>query len=164
MAFVHHIPIWAHLFELRSRGRRDRMVVGFITTYAIGSYHHWSCESECCSGEASSIQHYVIKFLVTCDRSMAFSEHSGFLHQYNWPPRYNWNIVECCVKHHNHNLELWSRYYIYCTMLHLFDDLWLDKIIPNKNYLWKKRCTTKHKYYILLRTIFHWNNLNILVL
>jgi hypothetical protein len=28
----------------------------------------------------------------------------------------------------------------------------------------KKRCTTKHKYYILLRTVFHWNNLNILVL
>ena len=28
----------------------------------------------------------------------------------------------------------------------------------------KKRCTTKHKYHILLRTVFHWNNLNILVL
>ena len=30
--------------------------------------------------------------------------------------------------------------------------------------IFKKRCTTKHRYYILLRTVFHWNNLNILVL
>jgi hypothetical protein len=27
---------------------------------------------------------------------VVFSEYSGFLH---WPPRYNWNIVECGVKH-----------------------------------------------------------------
>jgi hypothetical protein len=29
-----------------SRGRRgrDRMVVGFTTTYAISAYHHWCCE------------------------------------------------------------------------------------------------------------------------
>ena len=31
--------------------------------------------------------------------------YSGFLHQSNWPPRYNWvlNIVESGVKHHNPN-------------------------------------------------------------
>ena len=28
---------------------------------------------------------------------------SGFLHQLNRPPRYNWNIVESGVKHHNPN-------------------------------------------------------------
>ena len=26
-----------------------------------------------------------------------------FLHQWNWPPRYNWNIVVIGVKHHNPN-------------------------------------------------------------
>ena len=31
-----------------------------------------------------------------------------------------------------------------------------------RTFFKKKRCTTKHKYYILLRTVFHWNNLNIL--
>ena len=31
---------------------------------------------------------------VTCDRSVVFSEFSSFFHQQNWPPRYNWNIVE----------------------------------------------------------------------
>jgi hypothetical protein len=25
---------------------RDRMVVGFATTYAISAYHHWCCEFE----------------------------------------------------------------------------------------------------------------------
>ena len=40
---------------------------------------------------------------VTCDRSVVFSGSSGFLHQYNWPPLYNWNIVESGVKHHKPN-------------------------------------------------------------
>ena len=41
----------------------DRMVVGFKTTYAIGSYHHQRCELESSSGKVYSIQHYVIKFV-----------------------------------------------------------------------------------------------------
>jgi len=36
---------------------RDRMVVGFTTTYAISAYHHWCCEFESRSGR--SVQHYV---------------------------------------------------------------------------------------------------------
>jgi hypothetical protein len=32
-------------------------------------------------GEVYSIQHYVIKLSVTCDRSVVFSGYSGFLHQ-----------------------------------------------------------------------------------
>jgi len=45
-----------------SRGRHgcDRMVVGFTTTYAISSYHHW-CEFE--SQSRQCVQHYVIKFV-----------------------------------------------------------------------------------------------------
>ena len=35
---------------------------------------------------------------VTCVRSVVFSGYSGFLHQYNWPPRYNWNIVDSGAK------------------------------------------------------------------
>jgi hypothetical protein len=44
---------------------RDRMVVGFTTTYTIpvSTYHHWSWEFEPRSGEVYSIQHYVIKFV-----------------------------------------------------------------------------------------------------
>ena len=40
---------------------------------------------------------------VICGRSVVFSGYSGFLHQLNWPPRYNCNIVESVVKHHNSN-------------------------------------------------------------
>jgi hypothetical protein len=37
---------------------------------------------------------------VTSDRSVVFSGYSGFLYQQNWPLRYNWNIVESGIKHH----------------------------------------------------------------
>ena len=47
----------------RGRRGRDRMVVGFTTTYAISAYHHYRCELEPRSGEVFSIQHYVIKYV-----------------------------------------------------------------------------------------------------
>jgi hypothetical protein len=31
---------------------------------------------------------------LTCGRSVVFSRYSGFLHQLNWLPRYNWHIVK----------------------------------------------------------------------
>ena len=41
--------------------------------------------------------------VLTCRRSVIFSGCSGFLHQWNWRPGYNWNIVESGVKHHRPN-------------------------------------------------------------
>jgi hypothetical protein len=38
---------------------------------------------------------------MTCGRSVLFSGYYGFFYQLNWPPRYNWNIVESGIKHHN---------------------------------------------------------------
>ena len=34
-------------------GRRGRMTVGFTTTYAISTYHHYSCEFETHSGDTT---------------------------------------------------------------------------------------------------------------
>ena len=45
------------------RRGRDRMVVGFTTTYAISAYHHERCEFKSRSGDVYSIQHYLIKFV-----------------------------------------------------------------------------------------------------
>jgi len=45
------------------KGSRDRMVVGFTTTFAISVYHHWSCEFESHPGEVYLIQHCVIEFV-----------------------------------------------------------------------------------------------------
>jgi len=39
------------------RRGRDRMVVGFTTTYALSAYHHWCCDFESRSGRG--VQHYV---------------------------------------------------------------------------------------------------------
>ena len=47
---------------------------------------------------------------VTCSRSVVFS---GFFHQWNWPLRYNWNIVESDVKHHNPNNNVYFHTYIW---------------------------------------------------
>jgi hypothetical protein len=46
---------------LQGRRDRDRMAVGFTTTYANGAYHHLCCEFESHSGRG--VQHYVIKFV-----------------------------------------------------------------------------------------------------
>jgi hypothetical protein len=34
---------------------------------------------------------------------VVFSQYSSFLHQNNWMPQYNLNIVESDIKHHNPN-------------------------------------------------------------
>jgi hypothetical protein len=48
------------------------------------------------------MQHYEIKF-VTCNRSVVLTGCSGFPHQYNSPPWYNWTIVESGITHHKQN-------------------------------------------------------------
>ena len=55
---------------LRGHFGRDRMVVGFTTTYAISAYHHWCCEFESWSGRG--VQHYVIKFVSNLRQVDAF--------------------------------------------------------------------------------------------
>ena len=55
-------------------------------------------------GEVYSIQHYAIKFVSELRQvGVICSVYSGFLHLWNWPPRYNWNIVESGVKHYKPN-------------------------------------------------------------
>ena len=87
---------------ISGRGRlgHDHMVVGFAPFYAISVYHHKSCESV----PRSSTRRGVLDTTI-CDKvcqwlAVIFSGYSGFLHQWNWPPWYNWYIVEIGVKHH----------------------------------------------------------------
>jgi hypothetical protein len=56
--------------------------------------------------EVYLIQHYVIKVVSDLWQVGVFSGYSGFIHQWKWPPRNNWNIVESGIKHHNPNLNL----------------------------------------------------------
>jgi len=41
--------------NIRCRRVRDRMVVGFTTTYAISAYHHWWCQFESDQDEVYNI-------------------------------------------------------------------------------------------------------------
>ena len=57
---------WLFLLDLtlfRDRRGRDRMTIGFTTTYAIGAYHAKVVSSNPVHGEVYLIQHYVIKFV-----------------------------------------------------------------------------------------------------
>ena len=120
----------------------NRMVVGFATTYAIGAYHHWCCEFESCSGRG--VQHYVMKFVC------GFLGYSGFLHQYNLPPRYNWNIVESGIKHHKTKPN-----HTYCETSHI-DYKWITLVVIIT--LWNKieifsvanRVLCLHPFYVSL--------------
>jgi hypothetical protein len=69
-----------NIFFCWCRRGRDRMVVGFKTTYAISAYHHWSCEFESHSREVYLIQHYVIKF------DSDLRQAGGFLRALWFPP------------------------------------------------------------------------------
>ena len=64
----------------REEGRRgrDRMVVGFTTTYAIGAYHHWCCKFE--SRSRRGVQHYEMKFFSD------WRHVGGFLQVLRFPP------------------------------------------------------------------------------
>jgi hypothetical protein len=55
------------------------VVVGLITTYAIGACYYWCCEFQSCS--EPGVQHHVIKFVSDLWQVMVFSGYSGFLHQ-----------------------------------------------------------------------------------
>jgi hypothetical protein len=84
------------LFSGGCRGR-VRMVVGFTTTYAINAYHHeWS---------GRGVQHYVIKFVSDLRQVGGFPRVLRFPPPIKLTPRYNWNIVESGVKHHQTNKQ-----------------------------------------------------------
>jgi len=57
------------------------------------------------SGEVYSLQHHVINSVSDLRQVSGFLWVLRFLHQWNWPPRYSWNIVESGATHHNPNLN-----------------------------------------------------------
>ena len=88
-----------HSFLSKKTGRRGRNRM--VNWYAISAYRHLSCEFESHSWRDVLIMWYSLS--MTCGRSVVFSEYSGFLHQWNWPPRHNKYIVESGATHHNPN-------------------------------------------------------------
>jgi hypothetical protein len=66
------------IHHLQGRRGRDRMVIGFTTTYAISAYHHRCCEFE--SRSWRGVQHYVIKFVSD------LRQVSGFIRVIRFPP------------------------------------------------------------------------------
>ena len=72
------LPLRYYLTLFKGRRGRDRMVVGFTTTYAINVYHQRCCKFESRSGRG--VQHYVIKFVSD------MRQIGGFLRVLRFPP------------------------------------------------------------------------------
>jgi hypothetical protein len=108
---------------------------------------------------------------VICGKSVIFSGYSGFLLQYNWPPRYNWNIVESGVKHHNHNifayidLKLFSflRFWLWPHLLKFVPEMHREYLIENFTYYntWKLNVDRTNVHIIFTRKIWNYNNFNL---
>jgi hypothetical protein len=117
------------LLHLSIKGPLPPWLYGSWIYNAISAYHHWCFEFVSRSGR--DVQYYVIKFVSDLDRSMVFSGSSGFLHQYNWLPRYNWNIVESGVNHHQTNKN--KQIFIFKYVLDWFVAIYLSlKIFINE--------------------------------
>ena len=79
--------------DTRGRSDRDRMVVGFITTYEISAYHDSICEFEPLSWRGvidTTLCDKVCQW-VAAGRCYSPGTPISFIKK-NWPPRYNWNI------------------------------------------------------------------------
>ena len=83
--------------------------------------------------------------------SVTYDRYSGFLHQLKWPPRYNWNIVENGLRHHNPNPVFVTGTYAYHTIHPLLnqsplcEDIWLNRDI-RMSWLSGRRSKFKHIY------------------
>ena len=114
--FIHDRIMNRKLLHLSIKGPLWPWLYGSWIYKAISAYHHVCCEFASRSGR--NVHYYVIKFVSDLDRSMVFSGSSGFLHQYNLLPRYNWNIVESGVNHHQANRK--TNKYLYLNMYWIY--------------------------------------------
>ena len=82
---------------------------------------------------------------------MVFSGYShGFPHQWNWPQRYNWNIVESGVKHHKSTNQQYN-YYLQNKPPYQFVKtsvvcLMLKVALPSYHRVKKKVLEIRHTY------------------
>ena len=81
--------------EIRKKNKADiRKLLLNIAIYSLlTQYNYLSSNPVHC--QMYSVQQYVIKFVSDLRQFGDF--------QWNWPPRYNYNIVESGVKHHKPN-------------------------------------------------------------
>ena len=92
---------------------------------------------------------------VTCDSLVVFSGYSGFLHQLNWSPRYNWNIVESGVNHHQTNKQQQTSINLTSLMP------W--KLYANKHQVWLWRICFLYCFFLSSNSITYilwWSNKN----
>ena len=92
---------------------------------------------------------------VTCSRSVVFSGYSGFLHQQNWPPQYNWIILESDVNVKPSPIYIiltlfgliFRRIYIYIYIYILSETVWEVDLWADKCLFFPRRDLNSHHWY-----------------
>ena len=114
-------------------------------------------------------KYYVIMFVSDLQQVGWFSGYSGVLHQYNWPPRYNRNIVESGVKYHTYwpsfdYEHIWWRLlqkrvvYIKLDIYGFISSYILNVIwYISNNWLFYFKSSVISLYLYLYFSINHWN-------
>ena len=123
----------------------------YICIVEFSTCDRWEFESH--SGEVYSIQHYAIKFFKD------LRQVGGFLRILRFPPpiklpRYNWNIVECGVKHHNPTLLqfVMDRHKIFtsvvmisrCSLFQMCNTIWMCERLDCTKCRQKRMQTVQH--------------------
>ena len=98
-------PVWCCIANREDKYFENDFILQYIwaswdINYLKKIFFIWFGNDNIVHGEVYSIQHYVKKFV------------SDLRQQYNWPPPYNWNVVESCVKHHKTNHTEFAAYII----------------------------------------------------
>ena len=103
--YMYYGPLWSC----------DRMIVWFTTicNQCLSPLKLWVRSPFMSRCTRYTIMWYSLS--VTCYRSVIFSGYPGFLHQYIWPPWYNWNIVESGIKYHKQTNYVYLRIHWYFT-------------------------------------------------
>ena len=89
---------------------------------------------------------------MTCSRSVVFSRYSGFLHQWNWLPRYRWNFVESGNEHHKPNqinlikIILWIHLHSWITIFVIQGG---KKICGCVNFFWPPAIVSTYIKYMV---------------
>ena len=100
--------------------------------------------------EAYSIPHYMIKFVSDLRQVDGFLLVLRFPLQYNWPPRYNWNIVESGVKQYIflyrcvNAASYSSRPMEFMHLWVIGSSLYIDKRQQNNIFVWVNLLTLHH--------------------
>ena len=111
------------------------------------------------SGKVYSIQYYVIRFVSDLATSWWFSQGTPVSStNKHWPPRYNWNIVESGIKHHDPNpyyfvdviyIQMYMYKFKHLSFLDILVFIGINIVLPTARSWRYRKCYSCNKIFII---------------